>query len=256
MIDATAARVASRLAAARRVLFITGAGMSADSGLPTYRGVGGLYEGVHTEEGIAIEDALSGEMLRARPELSWRYLMQIEAACRGAAPNEGHRAIARLEDRFEVWVLTQNVDGLHRAAGSTRVIDIHGDVRQLLCVDCAYERVVSDYRGLACPPACPDCGGLVRPDVVLFGEMLPSHKVALLQREVMRGFDAVFSIGTSSLFPYIAQPVVLARRTGALTVEINPGATSLSKAVDERFATAATEALLAIEAALGAAPGG
>jgi NAD-dependent deacetylase len=246
----TIADVVERLRGCRRLLFVTGAGMSADSGLPTYRGIGGLYEDVKTEEGMAIEDALSGAMLAARPELCWRHIMQIEEACRGAAPNPGHHAIARLESRFEVVVLTQNVDGLHRAAGSKAIIDIHGDVRQLLCTACDHERTVSDYSDLACPPRCPSCGAVIRPDVVLFGEMLPLHKVARLRAELSSGFDAIFSVGTSSLFPYIAEPVVLGRRTGAFTVEINPARTVVSDAVDVRLEMGASDALTAIEAAL------
>lgn len=243
-------QIAERIGDGRRLLFITGAGMSADSGLPTYRGVGGLYDGVETEEGMAIEDALSGSMLKKRPEVCWRHIMQIEEACRGAQPNAGHRVIASLEARFDVVVLTQNVDGLHRTAGSEAVIDIHGDVRKLLCMACDHERVVDDYSDLDCPPRCPECDAIIRPDVVLFGEMLPMHKVARLRAEVMEGFDAVFSVGTTSVFPYIAQPVVHARERGALTVEINPGRTVVSDVVEHRLEMRASEALAALAAHL------
>jgi NAD-dependent deacetylase len=239
-------RIAAALAGARRLLFITGAGLSADSGLPTYRGVGGLYDGVETADGIPIEEALSGETLRRDPALSWRYIMQIEAAGRGARPNRGHLAIAALEPRFEVHVLTQNVDGLHRAAGSTQVIDIHGDVHALLCTACEHAETVADYAGLACPPRCPACGAVLRPDVVLFGEMLPLDKVARLAAELDRGFDAVFSVGTSSLFPYVAEPVLRARAAGVMTVEINPRRTAVSDHVTERLVVGASEALEAI----------
>lgn len=245
-------RVAARLSRCRRVLFITGAGMSADSGVPTYRGVGGLYDGIETEDGIAIEDALSGAMMRERPATCWRYILEIEAACRGAKPNPGHRIIAELERRFDVWVLTQNVDGLHRAAGSTQIIDIHGDVRRLSCTACEHRTTAVDFQGLPCPPRCPACAGVLRPDVVLFGEALSLQLVATLQRELDAGFDAVLSVGTSSLFPYITQPVVLGRRRGALTVEINPSRTPVSDTVDERLAMGASEALVAIAGALDA----
>ena len=112
-------RVASFLRSASSVLFVTGAGISADSGLPTYRGIGGLYEGAETPEGIPIEEALSGYMMRKNPALTWKYIQQIEAASRGASFNRAHSVLAEAERRFErVWVLTQNVDGLHRMAGS------------------------------------------------------------------------------------------------------------------------------------------
>jgi NAD-dependent deacetylase len=124
-------RVCDAFARARSVLFITGAGISADSGLPTYRGIGGLYEEALTEEGFAIEEALSGDMLRERPEVCWRYIHQIERACRGATWNRAHEVLAMMERRYErSWVLTQNVDAFHRRAGSKNVIDIHGDTRR------------------------------------------------------------------------------------------------------------------------------
>ena len=112
------AEAAAELAGARRILFITGAGLSADSGLPTYRGLGGLYHDRLTEEGLTIEQALSGRTLSQRPDITWKYLAEIEANCRGAQPNAAHRLIAALEqEKDSVWVLTQNIDGLHRAAG-------------------------------------------------------------------------------------------------------------------------------------------
>jgi len=244
--EAVVTRVVERLEGCERVLFVTGAGISVDSGLPTYRGIGGLYDGVETDEGVPIEVALSEAMFQRDPALAWKYIMQIERACRGASPNRAHRIIAELEQHFEVWVLTQNVDGLHRVAGSQRVIDIHGDVRTLLCTSCSWTRCVDDYEHLACPPSCPDCGEVVRPDVVLFGGMLPAHKVARLRAAAKAGLDAVFSVGTTSVFPYIAEPVLDARRRGALAVEINPGRTQLSHLVEHRLQAGATAALAAI----------
>ncbi|MFZ1866136.1 MAG: NAD-dependent deacylase [Polyangiales bacterium] len=251
MEEAQLIEIARRLQQSRSILFVTGAGVSADSGLPTYRGIGGLYEQAHTEEGIPIEVALSGAMFRRDPSLTWRYIHQIERACRGAGPNRAHRAIAELEGRFErVWTLTQNVDGLHHAAGSHRVIDIHGDVHCLICTRCSHRWRVASYAGLDIPPSCPECDSLVRPEVVLFGEMLPLDRAQLLQEELTRGFDVVFSIGTTSVFPYIAEPVIDARRRGALTVEINPGASEVSHLVDYRLRAGAAEAMEAIVQAL------
>jgi len=240
-------RVSETFKRARSVLFITGAGISADSGLPTYRGIGGLYEDSGTEEGLAIEDALSGEMLHARPEVCWKYIHQVERACRGASWNRGHEVLAKLEERYDrVCVLTQNVDGLHHRAGSKNVIAIHGDVHKLACTRCRFRETVEDYAGLSIPPRCPDCSAIVRPEVVLFGEMLPRGAVATLERELARGFDLVVSIGTTSVFPYIAAPVVLARRAGRDTVEINPGTTGVSHVVAHRMQNRAAVALDAI----------
>lgn len=224
------------LRGARRVLAITGAGISADSGLPTYRGIGGLYDDAATEDGIPIEEALSGQMMRTRPERCWKHIHQIESSCRGAQPNGGHVALARMEARFErLTVLTQNIDGFHRAAGSTDVIEIHGDVHELYCTGCGASRRVPDYAGLAIPPSCDRCGALVRPRVVLFGEMLPEAALQRLYRVFDEGVDAVLSIGTTSAFPYIAGPVVQAARAGLPTVEINPGATEVSPVVRYRL---------------------
>ncbi len=241
-------RVAAKLAAANSALFITGAGVSADSGVPTYRGVGGLYDRGLTDEGIAIEEALSGRMLNLQPAVCWKYIYEVEAACRGAQFNRAHKVIAELESTIErVVVLTQNVDGFHHAAGSTNVIDIHGDVHVLFCTSCdEYRERVDNYADIEIPPSCPSCGSLVRPDVVLFGEMLDMTKLTKLETEVARGFDIVLSVGTSSLFPYIVAPVVQAKADGTVTVEVNPGETAISEVVDEHVRAGAAETFAAI----------
>ena len=242
------------LSTAGRVLFITGAGLSADSGLPTYRGVGGLYEGNLTDIGLPIEQALSGAVFARRPDITWRYLSQIEASCRGAKPNAGHYAIARLEAlRGGVTVLTQNVDGFHLAAGSHNVIEMHGTLRRLHCVDCKRGREVENYAGLSIPPECPYCGGVLRPDVVLFGENLPPLAVQRLEAALAAGPDLILSVGTGSAFPYIAGPVLWAIEQGIPTIEINPGATPLSTQVDVRLRLRAAEALPAMLDAAGIA---
>ncbi|MCA9603863.1 MAG: NAD-dependent deacylase [Polyangiales bacterium] len=235
-------RLRDGLARVRSVLFITGAGVSADSGLPTYRGVGGLYDAEDTDEGVPIEVALSGSMFRRNPELTWKYIAQIERACRGAEPNLAHRAMAALEQRVpRAWVLTQNVDGLHRRAGSTNLIEIHGGVHELHCTACAYETTVADYSSLAPLPRCPSCDAVVRPRVVLFEEQLPPTAVTALEHELATGFDAVVSVGTTSVFPYIRAPLLLARSRGKFTAEINPGETEVSRAVDVKLAAGAAD---------------
>jgi len=232
------------LKGAKSVLFVTGAGVSADSGLPTYRGVGGLYNDKVTAEGIPIETALAGEMLYRRPEVTWKYLAQIEERCRRARPNRAHEVIAAFEGVFErVWVLTQNIDGFHQAAGSHCVIDIHGDFHNIACMHCSWRTRVKDYAGLTFPPRCPECQAVVRPEVVFFGEMLPEKKLALLHRELSRGFDVTFCVGTTSVFPYIQQPVYLAHQAGRPTVEVNPSETEVSEIVDVAWRAGAAEAM-------------
>lgn len=236
--------VAGLIGEADRVLFITGAGISADSGLPTYRGIGGLYHERLTGDGLSIEEALSGEMMEARPEIAWKYIAEIEGNCRGAEPNIAHHIIAAIEhERRDAWVLTQNVDGLHRAAGSQNLIEIHGTVHRLRCTECTHARNVPDYAGLRIPPECPACGGILRPDVVLFGEMLPDVSLTRLQRVLDKGVDLVVSIGTTSIFPYISGPVWWAQQIGVPTVEINPGETEVSRVVTHRLKHRAAEAL-------------
>ncbi len=237
-------RIADRLRVSDSILFITGAGLSADSGVPTYRGVGGMYDLDETEEGLPIEELLSGEMLESDPHVTWKYLAQIASACQGATFNSGHQLIARFEYALpRVWVLTQNVDGFHRAAGSCNVIDIHGDMHDLFCTDCDWQDQVEDFDELSIPPECPRCGGAVRPNVVLFGEMLPFDKVERLHTELAEGFDAIIAVGTSALFPYISEPVYTAAQSETLTVEINPGETELSDVVDIALPLKASEAL-------------
>jgi NAD-dependent deacetylase len=243
--------LAVRVRDARRVLFITGAGLSADSGLPTYRGVGGLYNRECSEEGLPIEVLLSGGMLRESPATCWRYISQIEEACRGASPNAGHHFMAWLESRRSgVVVLTQNVDGLHRAAGSRELIEIHGTVQELYCTQCDWSEGVRDYAGIETPPSCPRCGGLVRPNVVLFGEQLPSQALHRLRAELQRGFDLVFSVGTTSVFPYISEPVHHTNGSGGWTVEINPGQSEISHRVQQRIQAGGAAVFEALWAAL------
>lgn len=254
-IERAAATVAGALRHARRIGVLTGAGMSAESGLPTYRGIGGLYNEMDVEEGMPIEEILHAYTFARNPALTWKYLSQIERACRGAVPNDGHRLLAHWERRFDVTVVTQNVDGLHRAAGSSHVIELHGNLRRLYCCDCRTEFAVEDFEGLALPPRCRACDGLVRPDVVLFGELLPAAATNAWEAELARGFDVLLAIGTTAAFPYVHGPVAHAAARGVTTVEINPGETPLSGVVSVRLACGAHTALGAIERALGGAPG-
>lgn len=226
------------------VLFITGAGLSADSGLPTYRGVGGLYEGQATPSGMSIEEALSLPVFLRRPDLTWRHLRNVIQAGQGARPNRGHQVIAALSRRLpRVVVLTQNIDGLHTLAGSSDVIEIHGHARQLECGGCGRVTPAPNWEALPAVPRCPVCTTVLRPPVVLFGEALPSAAVERLERELRRGFAVVVSVGTSSRFPYIAAPVQLVQQAGGLAAELNPGTTPVSPLVDLRIRGGAAEAL-------------
>ena len=225
------ARAQGLLERAERVLFITGAGLSADSGLPTYRGLGGLYNGL-TEEGVPIEAALSGSMLRQRPDVCWRYLAQLGKACAAAVPNAAHQAIADFGIRRPgSWVLTQNIDGFHRQSGYPleRLIEIHGQLEPLACMSCAQAvEEAQDYLAGSLPPRCHSCGGILRPSVVLFEEALPITELQRLQDAAEEGFDLVIAVGTTAAFGYIQAPIGQTLAQGGDLIEINPDRSSLS----------------------------
>ena len=196
---------------------------------------------------MPIEELLSGRQFRANPARTWKYLAEVGKAGIGKRPNRGHEVMAEMERHFDrVWVLTQNVDGFHRIAGSQNVIDIHGDLHNLRCTRCDYHGPAGDYTLMELPPKCGKCSAVLRPDVVLFGEQLPADAVATLRRETQTGFDVVFSVGTTSVFPYIAGPVLDAYHRKIPSVEINPGETDVSEFVMVKLPLRAAEALDAI----------
>ena len=229
-----------RLADIRRVGVITGAGISAESGIPTYRGIGGIYD--DPNKGHEMIESLSGDTLARDPDRTWRAIAELARHAAGAVPNAGHRAIVEIE-RFapEFTLLTQNVDGLHQAAGSGNVIAVHGSIRATRCTACGLKGALAPERlaQLDAAPACSGCGGTLRPDAVLFGEMLPADVVQrMYQAFSVDPPDLVLVVGTSALFPYITGPVLEANRRGRLTVEINPERTYLS--ADVQFHLAGT----------------
>ena len=218
-------------------------------GCPPIGGVGGLYDGVDTEDGVQIEDALSGPMFANRPEVTWKYLWQIGASCVGAVPNAAHRIIAEIEsEKRDVWVITQNVDGFHRAAGSKNLIEVHGHMYDLYCTQCGCEssatELLADFRDPPrLPPICNKCNGVIRPNVVLFDEMLPLGVIQGLNDLSRREFDLVFVVGTSAAFPYIQQPLNLAQSRNTPTVEINPMQTEISWSCRYHIRLGAADAL-------------
>lgn len=232
------------------ILFITGAGISTDSGLPTYRGIGGLYENQVTDHGIPIEQALSATMLARDPAVTWKYLWEIAEATRGARPNRSHQVIGRwVAEKPGSWVLTQNVDGLHAAINAHHLIEVHGRARNLYCTGCGAsedgESLLFESDRVEAPgvPVCQQCGGMMRPDVVLFEEFLSDRSLEQLGELENGSIELVISIGTSSLFPYIAGPVHLASEFGIPCVEINPEETIISSLFDYRFVSGCGETL-------------
>ena len=237
------------LRAAASIGVVTGAGISAASGIPTYRGKGGIYD--DPEEGDRTVEALSGPTLRDDPDRTWHAIKQLALAAHRATPNAGHDAIVALERRARRFVLlTQNVDGLHESAGSENIIDIHGNLRRTICQSCGVIGDEPEWTTLDGSPRCA-CGGVLRPDVVLFEEMLPTDKVLQLYAELVDDPpEVVIAVGTTAMFPYICEPVHATRLAGGTTVEINPEKTPLSDVVSYRLAGHADVILPALVDAL------
>ena len=215
-----------RLANARLVVAFTGAGMSAESGVATFRAKDGLWSKFKPEELANVEAFL------ANPQMVWEWYQARRDVILKAEPNPGHRALAEMEKLVpQVSVITQNIDGLHTAAGSTEVIELHGNIRRNFCQRCR-RRYDDEALLVAGEVQECECGGKIRPDVVWFGEMLPTEAIELAER---RSTDAnvFFSIGTSAVVYPAAGFPILAREMGAYMVEINPEETPLSPYMHE-----------------------
>jgi len=229
-----------RLRDAEHVAILTGAGISAESGIPTFRDPGGIWEEFEPQE-LANVDAFLDN-----PELVQGWYRHRRQVVEEAEPNAGHRALVRLEDYVSrVTTVTQNVDDLHNRAGSTAVVELHGNITHNYCMDCetpvAPERV-DDAIEHGDPATCPECGGLVRPDVVWFGEMLPSGAMDAASRAA-QDCDVFLSIGTSTVVYPAARLPMLAKESGAYVVEVNPDRTPISGDVDEYLDGPAGEVL-------------
>ena len=224
------------LDSAERVLVLTGAGMSAESGVPTFRGADGLWKGVRPEE------LASPEGFRADPARVWEWYRWRVDRVMDAQPHEGHAALVALEATHEVVVVTQNVDGLHQRAGSRRVVELHGTILATRCSVDSCDGGGGEFRRTGDPiPQCR-CGEPLRPDVVWFGEGLP--EAALTQAVIAaRECDVALVVGTASVvFPAAELPLEAARH-GATTIEINPDVTPLTPHVSITMRAPASQIL-------------
>lgn len=231
------------LVRAKQAVAFTGAGISADSGIPTFRGPNGLWKKFRPEE------LATPEAFRRDPAKVWRWYAWRMRVVFSARPSPGHIALARLERLGVIrCVITQNVDGLHQEAGSRCVVELHGSIRRVRCARCGYRRVLtappSDI-----PPRCPRCGGLLRPDVVWFGEPLPRdawERAAELVEEA----DAMLVVGTSgSVMPAASLPFI-ARGRGAAIVEVNVEPSTITPIATVFLRGRASEVLPAIASAV------
>lgn len=210
------------------VAVLTGAGISAESGVPTFRGENGLWKKFRPEE-LANVDAFM-----ANPDLVWGWYQHRREVINDVEPNAGHYALAQIEKRISDFsLITQNIDGLHRRSGSENILELHGNIQRNKCINCGrfFEELPDETSENA--PEC-ECGGMIRPDVVWFGEMLP-------QRVLQDAFKAAerstvfFSIGTSAVVQPAASLPVVAKRSGAYLVEVNMERTVLTHMADEFF---------------------
>ncbi len=234
---AEAARVLSR---ARRVVGFTGAGISAESGIPTYRGEGGLWTEYDPDKYASID------YFRKDPSYYWRFFKDVryEKLVR-SEPNRAHRALAELESLgLLTHVITQNIDGLHEAAGSTRVIELHGNTRIIHCMKCLAEYGYEEVRRQVeteLPPTCKACGGVLKPKVVFFGEPLPEGALSAAT-EAASGCDVFLVVGSSLVVYPAAWFPILAKKNRARLIVVNVGETGLDELADIRIDEKATVA--------------
>lgn len=217
----------SALLKARSVVALTGAGISAESGVPTFRGGGSSA----VWKGMPFDQISSARMVRENLPEVWEWFDYRRGVLRDCRPNPAHFALAEWKRRFaEFTLVTQNVDDLHRAAGSDDVIELHGNIQRSRCTRCGKS---FDIAGIVPhePDRCDDCGSKVRPDVVLFGEMLPYDAFETAER-MARKCDLFFVIGTSALVYPAVGLAEIAKHHGAFLVEINPEETPMSDVCD------------------------
>lgn len=217
--------VRRRLSRARNIAVLTGAGISAESGIPTFRGAGGLWKQYRAEE-LATSQAFARD-----PKLVWEWYDWRRSIIARADPNAGHRALATLEQRaLKFTLITQNVDGLHDRAGSQRILKVHGDIWMVRCQSC--RREFRDHRAPLpeLPPRC-ECGGMLRPGVVWFGESLPPAVWAEAE-DAAASAEMFLVAGTSAVVYPAAGLIQTARNGGAVVVEVNIDRTPASTVVD------------------------
>jgi NAD-dependent deacetylase len=217
--------VKQQLTAAQRITVLTGAGISADSGVPTFRGADGLWKNFRAED-LATPEAFDRD-----PQLVWEWYNWRRELIASKQPNDAHKAIAELEHRCpDFWLITQNVDGLHRDAGSQKVSEIHGNIWKVRCTGCGkveYNREVP----ISILPSCSHCGSLLRPHIVWFGESLFAEDLDCCSR-MLKHCDVLLVIGTSGVVYPAAGFASVAKEAGAFVAEINPDPTPQSALVD------------------------
>ena len=215
--------VTKKLKEAQKIVFVTGAGISQESGIPTFRGKDGLWRNYDAMK-LATIDAFY-----ENPNLVWEWYNERRRNIFSAEPNLGHRALADLEKFVNVVILTQNIDGLHQRAGSTKVLELHGSIIEIKCTVCKFKnKILTEFTNI--PPLCK-CGNILRPNVVWFGEPLPQDiwKEAMIHASKC---DVIVIVGTSLVVSPANTLPLYAKQNNAFLLELNPEETMMSHDMD------------------------
>ena len=211
--------VAQKLKGSKKIVFVTGAGISQESGIPTFRGKDGYWRKYDPMK-LASIDAFYDD-----PKLVWEWYEDRRKNILSVKPNEGHFAISQMEEFKDVVILTQNIDGLHQRSGSTNVLELHGSIIRIKCTVCDFiDNITENFESL--PPKCK-CGSMLRPDVVWFGEPLPQNiwQSAIKEASIC---DVMIIVGTSLVVSPANTLPVYAKQNGAILIEVNPEKTVMS----------------------------
>jgi len=236
-------RVAKLLYVSKYVIALTGAGISAESGIPTFRGKNGLWRKYRPEELATFQAFIRN------PKLVWEWYAWRISMVLNAKPNPAHKALSKMEQMGILKaIITQNVDNLHERAGSKNIVKLHGDILKVRCIGCRYEKKLNEPP-TEIPPRCPECGSLLRPGVVWFGEPIPPQ--ALRETQIhMEKADTIIVIGTSGVvYPAAAIPYII-RERGGKVIEINISQTAITPITDYSLQGKAGEILPLIVKAL------
>jgi len=226
--------VAQKLKGSKKIVFVTGAGISQESGIPTFRGKDGYWRKYDPMK-LASIDAFYDD-----PKLVWEWYDDRRKNILDVKPNEGHFAISQMEEFKDVVVLTQNIDGLHQRSGSTNVLELHGSIIRIKCTVCDFiDNITENFESL--PPKCK-CGSMLRPDVVWFGEPLPQNiwQSAIKEASVC---DVMVIVGTSLVVSPANTLHVYAKQNGAILIEVNPEKTVMSNDMDLSIQATSAEVL-------------
>ena len=226
--------IRGRICDSKRVVFVTGAGISQESGIPTFRGKDGLWRN-HDVMKLATIEAFY-----ENPRLVWEWYNQRRENIFKAQPNAGHKAIAELEKYVDVTILTQNIDGLHQRAGSTKVLELHGSIVKTKCSVCDFKDEITK-KFLEIPPRC-NCGNILRPDVVWFGEPL-SEDIWNDAMSIASQCDLLVVVGTSLVVSPANRLPMYAKQNNATLIEINPNSTEMSSEMDAIIRNSSATAL-------------